>query len=157
MPNCVLLVGLPCSGKTTYVRNHAEYCDNRKYTILSSDDILEEMAQALGGTYNDLWEDYYFWADFVFWDLFDKAIANKENIVVDRTSLTINTRKRLLNRLTPDYKKCAVDFKPNPAVTNSRNVRPGKVIPKEVLWSMLCAYQMPSFDEGFDFIEQRTV
>ena len=157
MPNCVLLVGLPCSGKTTFVRNHHEYCDNRRYEILSSDDILEEMAEILGKTYNEAWPDYYEWADFLFWERLDKAIADKRNFIVDRTSLTVNTRRKILSRVPKSYRKVAIDFKPNPTVTNKRNVRPGKIIPNGTLWSMLCAYEMPSFFEGFDDIEQRHV
>lgn len=155
MPVCHILAGIPCSGKTTYVRNNILHLDD--YVILSTDDILEEMAEVLGMTYNEAWPDYYHWANVIFWERFHAAVAERKNIIIDRTNLTPKTRASVLSQLPKEYHKKATYFIPNIKVIDKRNVRPGKIIPKEVLWNMLVALTEPTHEEGFDGIQHTIV
>ena len=72
------------------------------------------------------------------------------NIVWDQTSTTIASRKKKFKML-PDYEHVAVVFPtPDRAELDRRLAnRPGKVVPVEVVDSMIAGFQMPTLAEGY--------
>jgi predicted kinase len=48
----IILCGVPTSGKSSWVKN------NPGYTVISSDNIIENYAQHIGSTYNEVFPDY---------------------------------------------------------------------------------------------------
>lgn len=49
---CIILVGLPGSGKTTYVNN---INSDNKFHIASTDNLIEQYANENGLTYTEAW------------------------------------------------------------------------------------------------------
>lgn len=97
----VYLIGPPCSGKTTYVKNN--YVG---YTVLSSDDIIEKLAiknNILKNGYPDYDRAYSLYikdAEKEFFSLFRNSIINNENIVIDRTNVSNKSRSRTLSMIS---------------------------------------------------------
>ena len=147
-PELVIMVGVPCSGKSTYVKNNL---DITKYQLLSSDNILEDFAKKEGITYNEAFKKYYPQAKALFYKQFVEASAKGQNIIVDRTSLNIEERAVLLKQASKHQAVC-FDFKIDYETAMERNQKrasTGKFIPEETLKKMFAKYQKPSFDEGF--------
>lgn len=148
MPKLYVLVGVPGSGKTTWVNNQTWTGD---CVYVSTDEHVEEYAKAVGKTYSEVFEEAMPNAlsemiNTVLW-----ARDNNYDIVWDQTSTTVNSRAKKF-RMLPEYYKIAVYF-PTPEAHEWRqrlDNRPGKVIPQEVLDQMVLQLELPSKEEGFD-------
>lgn len=152
MPTLWMLVGVPASGKTTWLRDSA--IDWNRTTLLSTDNIIEREAAALGKTYNDVFKKVIKQATREMNQRLQQAIADNRDIVWDQTNLTPDSRKSKLEKIPSTYSKVAVYFPvPNTREWQRRlNSRPGKIIPQHVLVSMGQGFTMPSQAEGFDKI-----
>ena len=144
-----LLVGLPAVGKSTWV--NANYLDS--YVVLSSDAIIEELSAQKGITYDQGFTQFVDIAQKKFFDNVKTALAEGRNVMIDRTNLTVKSRKRLLDMVPADYKKVAVVFDCSPEEQARRLAsRPGKSIPAHVIKNMRDTYQEPTEAEGFSSI-----
>lgn len=151
MKDLYILVGPPGSGKSTWTqKTFQDEC-----FVVSSDNIIEEIARGQNATYNEVFH-YAKAAEAIMWQEFDRAIKEGHYpIVVDRTNMSVKSRRRIFERLRSfhknhGYKIHAVVFpKPEDKEWARRLDRPGKTIPEEVLKSMVAAFQMPTTQEGF--------
>lgn len=147
-----VLVGVPGSGKSTWVKNQ-EWAVG--IPVVSTDNFIDEYAEQQGKTYNEVFEERMPVAVKLMANQVHICKANKSDIIWDQTSTSVGARRKKFNML-PDYYKIAVVFKtPDPAELERRlNSRPGKNIPKHVQASM--ADQLnnnpPTLEEGFDEI-----
>jgi len=145
-----LLVGLPCSGKSTWSKINAT-----TETIISFDNYL---VQEIDPNYNRAWDKYQALNESKKTEIFlkinasfEKAIALNENIIVDFTSLTVMDRKKWLDMTPSSYEKRAIIFNTSFDIILVRNnKRKNKTIPKIVLEDMKKRYQKPSLEERFD-------
>ena len=152
MKNIYILVGPPGAGKSTWVEKEFQ----GECFVVSSDKIIEEIAAEKNQTYNEVFY-YAKVAEAMMWQEFDKAVETKHDpIVVDRTNMSVKSRRRLFERLRNfhkghGYQLHAVVFpKPEDKEHERRlNSRPGKTIPWEVINGMLASFQMPTTQEGF--------
>ena len=82
------------------------------------------------------------------------AFSESANIVHDQTNLTKQSRAKKLAMVPSGYYKIAIYFPtPNIDVLHKRlDLRPGKVIPLNIVSSMIRQLQPPLYDEGFDCI-----
>ena len=150
MPTCTILVGLPASGKTTYVKE----TNVGNVQVLSSDDILESIAERLGITYDEAFMDHIKEADKLFWDQLAECANIGYDIIIDRTNLSVKSRKRVIDFVN-QYSRQPYDFHAKifiatDAVLEARLAsRSGKTIPKNVLDSMKSSYVHPRTTEGF--------
>lgn len=146
-PKCYQLVGVPGSGKSTWVA-HQEWADKCAY--ISTDIHVERQAQLEGTTYNAVFKDFMPFAVKMMADDVVKARAEGKDIIWDQTSCTIASRRRKFNML-PDYEHIAVVFKtPERSELDVRlSGRFGKHIPKNVIDSMIANWEEPTEDEGF--------
>ena len=147
MAKCYQLIGVPGSGKSTWIKEQAWAlnCAN-----VSTDKWVEIYAKEVGKTYSEVFADFMPTAV----DLMTKeVVAAREmgrDIIWDQTSVNIKSRKKKFNML-PDYYHIAVVFKTPDHQELMRRLmnRPGKEIPDHVIASMIASFEMPTEEEGF--------
>jgi len=156
MPNLYMLVGVPASGKSTWLKNKnivGVRCDPEANSmIISTDDYIEENARRQNKTYNEVFNMSISWANEMADRDLEFAIENDLDIYWDQTNLNAKTRKKKLARVPSSYKKIAVVFPiPNREEWLRRlDSRPDKTIPRSIIVGMLRSFEMPTTAEGFD-------
>ena len=148
MPTLYMLIGVPGSGKSTWVRSNADPCA----IIASSDDYIEAMAAREGKTYSEVFDQHIKAAIQHVNTTVATAVSKGQDIIVDQTNLTVKSRKPKLAVIPDEYEKIAVVFPtPNDDEWKRRLAsRPGKTIPSNILLGMKSSMQMPTEAEGFD-------
>ena len=147
MSKCYQLIGVPGSGKSTWIANQDWALG---LTIVSTDAFVEDYARAQGKTYSEVFEEYMPTAV----DLMAKQVVfareHGHTIIWDQTSTTVASRARKF-RMLPDYEHIAVVFQTPDEEEHQRRLktRPGKVIPEAVLFDMVWNFEMPTEEEGF--------
>jgi len=150
MNTLYVLVGVPASGKSTWVKNQ-DWA--RHIPVVSTDRFVEEYAQKEGKTYSDVFDGYMPIAVRLMANQVLICQANKRDIIWDQTSTSVVTRAKKI-RMLPEYRKIAVVF-PTPPIDELQKrlaSRPGKVIPWEVVQNMIDNWEQPTLEEGFDEI-----
>ena len=147
MAKCYQLIGIPGSGKTTWVKNQ-DWANDCVY--VSTDIWIEIEAQKQDKTYSEVFEDYMPKAVNIMSAQVVDARDQERDIIWDQTSITIASRMRKFNML-PNYEHIAVVFRCPDAdeLIRRLNSRPGKVIPLDVVESMVHNFEIPSEEEGF--------
>jgi predicted kinase len=158
-----VLVGPPSVGKSTWIRKQDFPADTK---IISSDQIVEEIARENNMTYDDffianrkeLWAKHRseFARQF-------RGIEGFSVVVLDLTNLTIQGRKSLMDKISDidERKKVAVEFsflgkedlvRKRAAQRQQELLSQGqsKTIPDHVMDRMLKSYEPISSSEGFD-------
>ena len=147
MPKCYQLIGVPASGKSTWIWNQ-NWLLGMDY--VSTDHHVEVYAKQQGKTYTEVFKDYMPTAvDLMAAEVVEARTAGRD-IVWDQTSTTVKSRSRKFNML-PDYYHIAVVFRtPKIEVLKERLAgRPGKEIPWEVVQGMIDNWEEPTEAEGF--------
>jgi len=157
-PQAIMLIGMPGSGKSTYISELKAQNPDRDYIILSTDDVLERLGNEKGWDYREAYKNIPFKkVQAIFNNDFRQAVNNKRNIIIDQTNLTVKSRAKKLNKLSEEYKKIGIVF----VVTadelerrlNERAAEGGKSIPQHVLDNMIGYYVPPSRSEFDEIIE----
>ena len=150
MPKLYMLIGVPGSGKSTWIANQPW---SKDCSIVSSDNFIEYRAKQLGKTYNEVFKDYVGVATKLMENHVLVAQANGKDIIWDQTNTSAKSRKAKLAML-PAYEKIAVFFMtPESSVLTQRLAgRPGKHIPEDVMASMIKNLEFPTLAEGFSEI-----
>ena len=156
-PICTVMVGLPATGKSTLV----ESMYKPDTFIYSTDSYIEQQAQALYKTYDDVFKDYIDKATFRMNALLDVAIKDGVDIIWDQTNLGVGKRRKIINRMKQaGYQVRGVCIMPPESdydgdkeywVQRLAN-RPGKTIPQNLLTNMIESFTLPTVSEGFDMI-----
>lgn len=148
----MILIGPPLCGKTTWFNKNFK---DKAVTLISRDAIVME----LSGTDNYNYAFNTVDQRKVNQELerrIEKAVENKQNVVVDMTNLTSKRRKSTLSYFTDDYNKIAVIF---PMLTEEefklrnkkREQEENKTIPDNVIRNMIASYQpINRQEEGFN-------
>jgi predicted kinase len=144
---CYQLIGVPGSGKSTWIANQDWAKD---IPVVSTDNFVEAYAKQQGKTYNEVFKDYMPIAVKLMANQALICQANNKDVIWDQTSTTIASRKRKFNTL-PGYDHIAIVFRtPEPDELARRLAsRPGKNIPDHVMKSMIAGWDEPTLDEGF--------
>ena len=149
MNKLYVLVGVPASGKSTWVKNQDWV---NECVVVSTDEFVEDYAKECGLTYSEVFDDYMPRAVELMAAKVVRAREAGKEIIWDQTSVTVSTRAKKL-RMLPDYYAIAVVFKTPPASELMQRLtsRPGKNIPWEIVSDMAqkLETQPPSTDEGF--------
>lgn len=150
-PFVIMLIGVPLSGKTTWVKNNIP--KDFPITLISRDNIIMEVS----GEEN--YRKAYEKADEkqvneILRERIIGANKNNENILVDMTNMS-NKRRNTLNLIKKRYSRIAVIFpfytKEEYEIRNSkRNEEENKSIPYEVIQSMVDNYKTIDKDDNFD-------
>lgn len=151
MPICMLLTGLPGSGKTSFRNGVLNLQD---FEVISSDDLIEDLAEKRGLTYNEAFGNYIEATNTVSILNYRKAVLNKQNIIVDRTNLSKESREKFLKDLPEEYVKiCVVCFRPFGEILETRSCEGAdKYLSEDLLRSMADRFELPSTEEGFNLI-----
>lgn len=164
----IVLVGPPCSGKSTYLTS---LCYD---IVISSDEIVELLCQEHHLAYHDYFllpADHKIKQQHI--ERFNQCVAQSKKIVPSKKFITVvwdltNLTRRSRKIIFKHYPKAtfkAIVFEPkgHEALLRKRNVArcklTGKYIDDSVLQKMLARYQQVSADEGFsqiDFIDIKT-
>ena len=153
IPELVMLCGIPCSGKSTYVNKLLTYEYWKDAIILSTDNYIEEQAKRLGMTYNEVFQDCIDEATRQLEMSFVGAKEEGKRIIWDQTNLSIKTRKKKLTKVPSIYKRTVVWFRVDLEEALKRNeTREGKFIPESILKRMYHQFEIPTLEEGFDFV-----
>ena len=96
MPNLYVLVGVPGSGKSTWVSKR-NWDNNAVY--VSSDKYIDEYAASVGKTYSDVFASYIKTATRLMIQDVEEARAAGYDIVWDQTSTTKAARAKKLRML----------------------------------------------------------
>lgn len=147
MPKCYQLIGVPGSGKSTWIKNQVWALG---LSVVSTDNFVEAYAHMQNKTYNEVFKDYMPIAVRLMANQAEICRANGVDVIWDQTSTTLASRTRKFDML-PDYEHIAVVFRtPEPDELARRLAnRPGKNIPEHVMRSMIAGYDIPTLDEGF--------
>ena len=152
MSKVYVLVGVPASGKTTWINNQ-NWIDD--CVMVSTDEFVEDYAKQCGLTYSEVFDDYMPTAVELMLNKVIWARDNGKDIIWDQTSCSIATRAKKI-RMLSDYCKIAVVFKTPSTVELQERLasRPGKNVPWEVVSDMAQKLEVepPSKEEGFDEI-----
>ena len=149
----IMLIGLPGSGKSTWIKN-----SGLDYVVLSIDDLITKEYPNL------IYSDAYKTAmktgklkefEKVFKMQIKEAIQNKLNVIIDKTNLTYNGRKKILSKFI-GYEKTAIVFELSESKLNEqlekRKKETGKDIPMWIINNMRKSYVPPTKEE-FNNIE----
>ena len=147
MNKLYVLVGVPASGKSTWIRDQIWTLG---LTIVSTDAFVEDYARSQSKTYSEVFDEYMPTAVELMSEQVIRARELGHDIIWDQTSTTIATRARKL-RMLPDYYAIAIVFRtPDRATLDERlNSRPGKLVPSHVVDGMINNWEEPTEEEGF--------
>lgn len=153
-----MTVGLPASGKSYWAEKFMMQQTTRSYggyRLHSSDAILEEIAKDAGMTYDEVFKDSIKFADKLFWIELQASIDNQEKIIVDRTNLTVKSRKRIIDMAKPKGYFISAEvfethFYDNKKWKEFLLAREGKTIAPHIIGSMMFNYEAPNYAEGID-------
>lgn len=147
MPKLYVLVGVPGSGKSTWVQNQ-DWAKDCAY--ISTDAHVENQAMLEGKTYSEVFRNFMPLAVKMMTDDVIKARAEGKDIIWDQTSTTVKSRKKKFEML-PEYYAIAVTFRTPPILDLQKRLasRPGKTIPWGVVSGMINGFENPTEEEGF--------
>ena len=147
MPKCYQLIGVPGSGKSTWVDKQAWAFS---CATVSTDKWVEIYAREVGRTYSEVFTDFMPTAVELMVKEVVAASEMKRDIIWDQTSTTIASRKKKF-RMLPNYEHIAIVFKTPEHKELVRRLfsRPGKDIPDHVIASMIASWEDPTLEEGF--------
>ena len=142
MPTFYLLIGLPGSGKSTYIENFEEDA-----VVVSSDAIREELYGSAEVQDNPA---------RVFQIAHERVIAalqEGQNAILDATNLNAKKRANLLAKIDKQVKdpvnKVAIVIATSIKACVERQVNRERKVPEEVIWRMARQFQTPSDWEGW--------
>lgn len=154
-PWALILVGLPGSGKTTFVNSLlAKYPETH---IASTDNLLEDFAKERGITYSEAFKTNTENLQTKMFEQMGVAINQQKDIIVDQTNMNSKSRKSKIDSLKRHgYTVIALYFEVDSNTLSKRlkerGDSTGKVNPQHVLESMSNSFQYPSYDEGFELV-----
>lgn len=150
MPKVYMLIGVPASGKSTWIRSQ-DWTEGMP--VISSDRFIDEHAERVCKTYNEVFDEYVGIATKLMENQARVCHANQVDCIWDQTNTGVKGRKNKLAML-PGYTAIAVVFRTPEADEHTRRLasRPGKSIPEHVMSSMIDNLVVPTEEEGFSEI-----
>lgn len=146
MNTFTMVVGIPGSGKSTWIENNKEKLN---FIIHSSDSIREELLNDVNNQNQN---------ELVFNTLHKRVkedLLNGKNVCYDATNLS---RKRRINFLSNELrnipcKKVCVILATPVDVCKANNANRERKVPEEVIDKIVLKFEIPSYVEGWDDIQ----
>ncbi len=148
---CIMLVGLPGSGKSTWL-NKALFSSLSGYHVLSFDDCVKTSAETFNTTYNKAFSNSIVMknAQTRYNSKFNFFMEKDLDFVIDMTNLSIKSRTRKLSNLPKSYDKKAVVFATRRNISFSRQKHN---VSRQVFDKMSRSFVYPTEEEGFSDIQ----
>ena len=152
MPTLTMMCGIPCSGKSSYVKETLiESCPNA--IILSTDDFIERYASEVNKSYVEVFEEAIDLAHSYLEGVLSHALNRSQDIIWDQTNLSKESRMSKLARIPTQYEKSCVCVHADLRTALFRNSqRHGRFIPRSIIVRMNSQFVLPTNEEGFDSI-----
>ncbi|KAK7327970.1 hypothetical protein VNO77_22064 [Canavalia gladiata] len=158
----IMMVGLPASGKTTWAEKWVKDHPEKRYVLLGTNLILDQMkvpGLLRKNNYGERFDRLMDRATGIFNILLSRAASVPRNYIIDQTNVYKSARKRKLKPFA-DYQKIAVIVFPKPEELKIRSDKRfkemGKAVPPDAVNNMIANYvlpkskDMPHTDEYFD-------
>ena len=158
MSKVEVLVGLPGSGKSTFLSFTRDPDYEDKCFIYSTDNYIESVASAQGKTYNDVFRDVIGEATTEMNRFLGYALEDGIDVYWDQTNMSPKKRRGILSKFPKTYRKTCRCIAPprTPEEWGELEIRllfrEGKTIPHHIIEAMADSYVEPELDEGFDYI-----
>ncbi len=155
MSKCYMMIGVPGSGKSTYIQNVLN--QEKNLISISTDEYIEKIAREQNSTYSSVYDTAIKDANNWFNEELRKIFKQSTDFVWDQTNINIKSRKFKLKQLFDQkYEVHAITFEVETSIIldrlRNRATQTGKIIPESIIQSMLKSYQPPILDEGFSTI-----
>ena len=142
MPDLIMLVGIPASGKSSYARQN--YKD---YKIYSSDELREKLFNDVNDQVHNDELFRYIHKNII------KDLKDGNDVVYDATNIYSRNRRNFLSKLSDiNCNKICIVFNVDINKCKLRNSTRERKVPEEVIDKMYNKIETPSIDEGFDEI-----
>ena len=152
---CVMLCGIPTSGKSTCVDKLLAMDYWKNSVVLSTDYFIEFYAKKEDKTYNEVFDKYINKAIRMMERNINYAIDNGKDIIWDQTNLTAVRRKKKLRCLPAEYHRGVIYFEVSLEEALKRNKnRESKFLPESILKRMWHQFEIPTTSEGFEYVER---
>lgn len=157
-PWCLMLIGLPGSGKSTFTQNLEML--GAQFKVLSTDAFVEAWAEERGLTYAEAHKQMpHKLPKQLMAEAANKAIAIESSVIIDQTNMGMKSRRGKLDKfIKAGYHIYALTFEVPREQLDERLLQRGKAtnkwIPVHVVDDMLKSYQSPSKEEGFAWIKE---
>ncbi|KAI4296618.1 hypothetical protein L6164_036564 [Bauhinia variegata] len=158
----IMMVGLPASGKTTWAEKWVKEHPEKRYVLLGTNLILDQMkvpGLLRKNNYGERFDHLMDRATGIFNILISRAANTPRNYIIDQTNVYKSARKRKLKPFA-GFQKIAVVTFPKPEELKRRSDKRfkemGKEIPPDAVNAMLANFvlpkskNMPGSDEFFD-------
>lgn len=150
-----MLIGLPASGKSSWIADYIAKNPEMNFQVVSSDDIIEEKALLEGLDYSSSYKKNIGFAVDEMERRFKKHVKDGVNIIHDQTNLSVKTRRKHLAKVK-NYVKSAIVFTLGEDEWQrrfeKRRAEIGKDIPYFVIENMKAGFEYPTKKEGFSKI-----
>lgn len=157
-PCLVMLVGVPGSGKSTWVETQlktlSEQC-RAKWVVLSSDNYIEKLCLAVNLPYSTGYRLYCKEAAKQVEKDLIAAIQGGKHVIWDQTNLSPETRQKRLRKIPSGYHKISVFFDTDPETRRIRLQARSQIppllkhVPASILAEMDTQLVVPTKSEGF--------
>lgn len=159
----VFMVGMPCSGKSTYINGNLIL----SHSVVSRDNELmnyyaiENDVKCGDFSYNEAYKFAHKDENKKdFEDKFEKYLnnlqRNHDKIVIDMTMMPMSSRRKMMNKFPNHRRKCVVvmtSYGEMQFRNTERNEKTGKNIPDFVFENMAKSFTYPVKEEGFEEIK----
>jgi putative nucleotidyltransferase with HDIG domain len=144
-PTLELLCGVSHSGKSTYLSKLNDF----EGVVISRDALV--MKYGKGDSYAQCWDsldsDKHEQINSEIADIFNQALLQESNIIVDMMNLSVKSRKKWLEKLPGSYTKSITLFLTPLSVLKQRN-KNGKNISSEAIDQMIKSFEYPTYAEA---------
>ncbi|CAF2692406.1 unnamed protein product [Rotaria sp. Silwood2] len=148
----IMMVGLPGAGKSFWVERHCAINIDKKYVVLSTNNIIYQMKI-------DNYEGSHDMMDRAMQCLrimFDIAACRKRNIIIDQTNVYGNNRRRKMSLFDGFYRRAVVVIPDDNEYQRRRfkqQIEQDKFIPDSFVNQMKANFDLPEVADVFDDVE----